>query len=228
MLLIIPAYNEAGIILNVIDDIKLHCNNVDYIVINDCSTDNTLEVLRENHIKYIDLPFNLGIGGAVQTGYKYAYMNNYDVAVQFDGDGQHMAEHVCDILKPLTDGQADIAIGSRFINKEGFQSSLLRRLGIKIISELVYKLSGIKVIDITSGFRAVNKKMMSVYAHNYVQDYPEPEAVVIAGKYGAKVKEVAVKMRERQFGVSSITPLGSIYYMIKVSISLIFARISIV
>ena len=223
-LLIIPAYNEQDSILNTIADIKNNGGDVDYIVINDCSTDKTKDVLQEAGIPFLDLPVNLGIGGGVQTGYRYALERDYDIAIQFDGDGQHCAEYLKDLIAPLAAGEADVAIGSRFIKKEGFQSSGLRRFGINFLSTLIQILCGTKIYDVTSGMRAVNKKMIAFFAREYAQDYPEPEAILAASMEGARIVEVPVQMRERSAGVSSINAFKPIYYMIKVSISLIVSR----
>lgn len=226
VLLIIPAYNEEESIENTILDIKNNTNDVDFIVINDCSTDNTVQVLQSLGVDYLDLPANLGIGGCVQTGYLYALENHYDIAIQFDGDGQHDAKYISDLIEPIANNEADIVIGSRFIDKEGFQSSAMRRFGIKFLSGFIKLLSRENVKDITSGFRATNKEMIALYAENYAQDYPEPEAILCAGLNGARIKEVPVTMRERQFGNSSIKPLKGAYYMIKVSCALIVDRIT--
>lgn len=226
ILLIIPAYNEQDSILNTIADIKDNGGDVDYIVINDCSTDATKSILRQSEVPFLDLPINLGIGGGVQTGYRYAQENNYDIAIQFDGDGQHCAAYLQDLIAPIVAGDADITIGSRFIRKEGFQSSGIRRLGINFLSSLIYLLCGTKIYDVTSGMRAVNKEMIAFFAREYAQDYPEPEAILAASLAGARISEVAVQMRERSGGVSSINALKPIYYMIKVSISLIISRLT--
>lgn len=225
-LLIIPAYNEQDSIWNTIMDIRSNGGDVDYIVINDCSTDGTKAVLKESGIPYLDLPINLGIGGGVQTGYRYAQENGYDIAIQFDGDGQHCAAYLSDLIAPIAAGEADITIGSRFIRKEGFQSSGLRRLGINFLSGLIHTLCGTKIYDVTSGMRAVNREMIAFFAREYAQDYPEPEAILAASLAGARIKEVPVQMRERAAGVSSIHALKPIYYMIKVSISLIVSRLT--
>ena len=160
VIIIIPAYNERDNILNTIADIKQNAPFVDYVVINDCSKDDTKEVLKNAQANFIDLPVNLGIGGGVQTGYRYALDNGYDIAIQFDGDGQHDASYIKKLIEPLENGQADIAIGSRFVEKEGFQSSALRRAGIKFLSALIHMLCGVKVYDVTSGMRAVNRKVI--------------------------------------------------------------------
>ena len=223
-LIIIPAYNEQGNILNTLKDIQFSVPDMDYIVINDCSTDETKKVLAKANANFLDLPVNLGIGGGVQTGYRYALENGYDIAIQFDGDGQHKAEYINDLITPIENGEADVTIGSRFIKQEGFQSSTLRRFGINFLSNIIYLLSGTKVNDVTSGMRACNRKLIAYFASNYAQDYPEPEALLASSLEGAKVKEIPVQMRERLSGKSSINSLRSIYYMIKVSIALFVHR----
>ena len=221
--IIIPAYNEAENIENVLNDISKNCPSVDTVVINDCSTDATIETLERLGARYISLPVNLGIGGGVQTGYIFARDNGYDIAVQFDGDGQHDAGYLHDLIEPLERGDADIAIGSRFIEKEGFQSTAMRRFGISFLSGLIRTISGVSVKDVTSGMRAANRKMIEFFAENYAQDYPEPEAVLASGLAGAKIVEVPVKMRDRLGGESSISPLKSVYYMIKVTLAIILS-----
>lgn len=226
ILFIIPAYNEQETIIDTIRDIQSHAPDADYIVINDCSKDRTREILQREQICYIDLPVNLGIGGGVQTGYRYALEQGYDIAIQFDGDGQHDAAYIKNLIAPIENGQADVVIGSRFISKEGFQSSALRRFGISFLSALIRFLCGVRVKDVTSGMRAVNRKMIEEYAHNYAQDYPEPEAILTAGLMKARIQEVPVRMHERQGGTSSINAIRSVYYMIKVSIALVMTRIT--
>jgi hypothetical protein len=226
-LVIIPAYNEADNIGAVLKNLTEYAPEMDYLVVNDCSIDKTVEILKEYNANYVDLPVNLGIGGGVQTGYLYAYKNGYDIAIQMDGDGQHDAKFLKALIKPIQDGQADVVIGSRYILKEGFQSSFMRRVGIKGLSILIKLTTGINVNDVTSGFRAINKDMIALFAHEYAQDYPEPEAIVMAVCHGAKVVEVPVRMNERAGGKSSISGLKSIYYMVKVSLSIMLLRISL-
>lgn len=226
VLVLIPAYNEQDNISDTITDIRENAQGADYIVINDCSTDATKMVLQTISADFIDLPVNLGIGGGVQTGYRYALEQGYDIAIQFDGDGQHDARYVKDLIAPLESGQADVVIGSRFIKNEGFQSSALRRMGIGFLSGLIRILCGVRVKDVTSGMRAVNRKMIEVFAADYAQDYPEPEAVLAAGMMHARVLEVPVQMRERRNGASSINAMKSVYYMLKVSLALIIERIT--
>lgn len=226
ILVIVPAYNEAGNIEKVIVELQEKCPQCDYVIINDCSTDQTRDILRRQGVSYLDLPANLGIGGGVQTGYRYALEQGYDVAIQFDGDGQHDAQYIPRLVAPLEREEADVVIGSRFLENEGFQSSAMRRLGIRFLSGLIYRLCGVRVRDVTSGMRAVNRKMIEVYARDYAQDYPEPEAILNAGLMGARVMEVPVQMRERQTGTSSINVFRSGYYMLKVSIALVIDRLA--
>lgn len=223
-LVIIPAYNEKDSIVNTVKDIKDNAQGFDYIVVNDCSTDNTYDVCVENGLKVINLPLNLGIGGAVQTGYLYAFQNGYDIAVQFDGDGQHDAAYLNEMADYLVKNECDMVIGSRFIEKEGFQSSGLRRIGIKYFTGLIKILTGKTITDPTSGMRMVNKKLLEKFTDEYPKDYPEPESVVTILSEKYKVTEIPVVMNEREEGVSSISLKNSVYYMIKVSFAILIAR----
>ena len=223
-LVIIPAFNEEGNLEKTIKDIKDNAPDFDYVIINDCSTDKTLEMCRRHGFSYLNLPVNLGIGGAVQTGYRYAYYHGYDIAVQFDGDGQHSASHLEDMVTTLIDTESDMVIGSRFIEKEGFQSSGLRRIGIKYFTGLIKLLTGKKITDPTSGMRMVNKKLLEKFTDEYPKDYPEPESVVTILYEKYKVTEIPVVMNEREEGVSSISLKNSVYYMIKVSFAILIAR----
>ncbi|MGI6616864.1 MAG: glycosyltransferase family 2 protein [Saccharofermentanales bacterium] len=215
VLIIIPSYNEQECIVGVVED--LMCHGYDYIVVNDGSTDNSVQLMKENRINYLDLPFNCGIGGAVQTGYKYAYENNYDIAVQFDGDGQHNAACIEKIIAPIINGLADMVIGSRFKESESkFKSTAIRRIGIRILSRLLYKMTGRKIVDMTSGFRAVNREIIKIFAEDYQSEYPEPVSNLEIAMAGYKIEEVGVIMHERKYGKSSITALKSAYYMFNV------------
>jgi glycosyltransferase involved in cell wall biosynthesis len=221
ILLIIPAYNEEKNILKTYSDIKNTNKKVDVIIINDGSKDKTEQICIDNHIPYISLIHNLGIGGAVQTGYKYAYENDYDVAVQFDGDGQHDARYINALVEPIISGQADFVIGSRFIgNISKFKSTTTRRVGIKIICFLVKLVTGKTVTDPTSGFRAANKEIVSLFANNYPQ-FPEPESIVTLIKNKYRILEVPVRMHERKAGISSIRAWKSVYYMTNVGLSVV-------
>lgn len=225
-LIIIPAYNEAGNIENVVNNLITNYPQYDYIIINDGSRDNTEKICLQNHYEVLNLPINLGIGGAVQTGYCYARDNDYDMAVQIDGDGQHDVAFLEGMIRLIEDGQADVVIGSRFVEKEGFQSSKLRRTGISFLSGLARILTGVKVKDITSGYRLVNRRFIQIFAQDYPSDYPEPEAVVIAAVHGGRIAEYPVVMRERENGESSITFKRSVYYMIKVTLAMLIRRLS--
>lgn len=224
-LVIIPAYNEKDSIVNTVKDIKDNAPGFDYVVVNDCSTDNTYDVCVENGLKVINLPLNLGIGGAVQTGYLYAFQNGYDIAVQFDGDGQHDAAYLNEMADYLVKNECDMVIGSRFIEKEGFQSSQLRRVGIVFFSKLITILTGTKITDPTSGLRMIGRNVMALFATDYPRDYPEPESVVAVLRRKMKVEEIPVIMKERTGGVSSISMKKSVYYMIKVTLAILIERI---
>lgn len=225
-LIIIPAYNEAESIEQVVDNLIENFPQYDYLIVNDGSTDNTAKICRENGYQVTNLPINMGIGGAVQTGYRYAYANDYDIAVQMDGDGQHDPSYLEQMLSYIENREADVVIGSRFVTKEGFQSSGIRRTGITFLSMLGLVLTGKRVKDITSGYRAVNRAFIKVFAEDYPFDYPEPEAMVMVATLKGKIKEYPVIMRERAGGTSSITPRKSIYYMVKVSLAMIIRKIS--
>ncbi len=223
-LIIIPAYNESENIVGTVRDIEENAPEFDYIIINDCSTDNTLEICKQNHFNYVNLPINLGIGGAVQTGYKYAKEYGYDLAVQVDGDGQHDPAFLQKMADYLEEHKLDMVIGSRFITNEGFQSSALRRVGIVYFTRLIHLLTGKTVTDPTSGLRMGGRKVIELFAENYPKDYPEPETAVTALNNGLKIEEIPVIMRARQGGVSSITMKKSVYYMVKVTIAIVIER----
>lgn len=223
VLMIIPAYNEEGNILSTVKSIKEYKNvKLDYLVVNDGSRDNTRKVLIENKLNFIDLPNNLGIGGAVQTGYKYAYNNGYDIAIQFDGDGQHDINYVNKLIDTINKDGYDMVIGSRFVgNDSEFKSTSTRRLGINILSFLLKVLTGKTIRDMTSGYRAVNRKIIEKFAIDYAFEYPEPITNLQVINDGYKVKEVSVGMKERKFGKSSINWYKSIYYMLNVGLSML-------
>lgn len=232
ILLIIPAYNEEENILAVCRKIEEYNEKqnvkLDYIVINDGSTDNTLKILKENDLNHINLVYNLGIGGAVQTGYQYAYENGYDIAIQFDGDGQHDVNYVPTICQPLIENKAQMCIGTRYLDKSAseFQSTFMRRLGKDIISFMIRLCCKKKITDPTSGFRAVNGQIIEIFAKDYPTEYPEPESTVkvLIDRYD--VVEVPVSMKERVGGKSSINPWKSIDYMFKVNLAVIIDSIN--
>lgn len=225
---IIPCFNEQDNIVNVIDDVLKNTPKGELwqpIVVNDCSKDNTLAVLEtDGRAVILDLPCNLGVGAAVQTGFKYASKNDFDYALKLDGDGQHRADYIPALLENLKNDEADFVIGSRFIdnNTKGFQSTSLRRIGIKLFQILIKVVSGYSPSDPTSGFRAYNRKALKFATHHYPSfDYPEPEEVVLMKKNNFRIKDVFTEMRERQGGVSSISLLKAVYYMFKVGFAIL-------
>ena len=221
-LVIIPAYNEAPNIVHTVESLKAACPDVDYVVVNDCSGDDTAKICEEHGYTYLNLPINLGIGGGMQTGYRYAAENGYDIAIQMDGDGQHNAEFLGEMADYLEKNDLDMVIGSRFIEKQGFQSSKARRIGINYFTGLIKLCTGQKITDPTSGLRLIGRRTIVQFAKKYPKDYPEPETVVAILKKGFKVAEIPVVMRERQGGSSSITLKKSVYYMVKVTLAILF------
>jgi glycosyltransferase involved in cell wall biosynthesis len=220
ILAIVPAFNEEEGLVRVSEQFN-GITDVDVVIINDCSKDATSDVGRKLGFNVIDLPCNLGIGGAVQTGYKYAFDNGYDIAIQVDGDGQHNPAYIKDLIQPIKEGRADLVIGSRYLKKEGFQSTLLRRVGINYFSYLIYLLQKKRITDPTSGFRACNRRVIELFSARYPNDYPEPESIVYLLRNNYKTEEVAVVMNERFGGESSINSFKSIYYMIKVTLAIV-------
>lgn len=229
ILVIIPCFNEQTSIKNLVGDInsvkKQHDLPIDILVVNDCSKDNTLLIVKSLNCLYLDLPVNLGIGGGMQSGYKYAFHNGYEYAVQMDGDGQHPATELPKLLNEALLNQSDVIIGSRFLQGKGFQSSFFRRVGIKYFKWLNRLLIGQIIHDSTSGFRVFNRKTLELVTQYYPDEYPEPEAIVLFGLRHLKMKEIPVEMCERQGGVSSIHSLRAVYYMFKVSLGIIFVYI---
>lgn len=225
LLVIIPAYNEASNIADVVLRVQKATDALSNIratvlVVNDGSTDSTSDCARATDAVVLDLPYNLGIGGAVQCGFRYARDKKFDMAIQIDGDGQHDPSFIHKLLSPLQEGTADMVIGSRFLNREGFQSTWLRRVGIRIFEWVNSAIIGQRITDNTSGFRAYNKQAIALLAEEYPSDYPEPEAVIVLGLRGFKICETPVVMRERQGGTSSIGSMSSVYYMAKVLLAI--------
>lgn len=227
VLIIIPVYNESANIKELIFELNSNYPDSDILVVNDCSTDNSGEIAESTKLAtVINLPINLGIGGCVQTGFKYAKKHNYNYALQFDGDGQHQVSEIKKIINPLKKGEADVVIGSRFNTKHnGYTTDKTRRIGIKIFEYLSYLLIKQRITDHTSGFRAYNKATINFLADNYPTDFPEPEVVINLGKNKFKIIEVFTQMMERQGGVSSIPLAKGPYYMIKVILSMIMASL---
>ncbi len=219
-LVIIPAFNEEGSIGKVVEGVKTHLPQVDALVVNDGSTDLTSEIAKAKGATVLDLPFNLGIGGAMQAGYKYAYEKGYDSAVQVDGDGQHDPKEIPKLLRTLGETNVDVAMGSRFIGDSDYKASAMRRVGILVLSKAVSVIVGEKLTDPTSGFRAANRRAIQLFSVNYPQDYPEPEAIVLLHQCRLKMKEIPVRINQRYSGESSITKLRSIYYMVKVLLAI--------
>ncbi len=216
---VIPAYNEEKSIAGVIRDVKGLGPGYHIIVINDSSRDGTTRNAEAEGAVVIELPVNLGIGGAVQTGFKYAFEHGFDVAVQVDGDGQHPPDQIPLLVEPLFRGEVDMMVGSRFLGG-GYRVTLMRGLGIRLISLFLRVTTGMSVRDATSGFRAVNRGLMDFFARTYPQDYPEPESLLLAFLKGFKVAEVPVRMNYRMYGNSSITPFRAAYYMTKVLLAM--------
>jgi glycosyltransferase involved in cell wall biosynthesis len=219
LLAIVPAYNEEAAVADVIREIRRAEAEIDILVIDDGSSDATAEVAHAAGARVARLPFNLGIGGAVQTGFRVAWDEGYDVAIQIDGDGQHPPEELPRLLSPLAEGRADYVIGSRFAQPSDYQAPRTRRSGILLLSWLVSRIVGRRMTDTTSGFRAAGRRAIELFAAHYPHDYPEVEATVIAARSGLRVIEVPVQMRARTAGRSSISPLQSIYYMVKVMLA---------
>lgn len=218
---IVPAYNEELAVPRVIDELRAFDPGLDIVVVDDGSVDRTAAVAAAKGARVLRLPFNLGIGGAVQTGFRFAFENDYDVAVRVDGDGQHDPSQLVRVLEPVLRGEADIAIGSRFASDEGgYRSSRARRVGIRLLAWVVSRIVGQRVTDTTSGFQAVNREGIALFARDYPHDYPEVEATVMVFRHRLRLCEVPVLMRERDSGRSSITALRSVYYMVKVLLAI--------
>jgi glycosyltransferase involved in cell wall biosynthesis len=217
---VVPAFNEAGSIRSVVAEIRDADLEFEVIVVDDGSTDGTDELARSAGATVLSLPYNLGIGAAVQTGLQYAYEHDFDLAVQIDGDGQHDARELRALLEPIAAGRADIAVGSRFAGARGYRASFARRAGIVLFAGVVSLIVRQRVTDTTSGFRAMNRRGIRLFANDYPHDYPEVEATVLVCRHGLRLVEVPVAMRQRENGRSSITAFRSLYYMGKVSLAL--------
>jgi glycosyltransferase involved in cell wall biosynthesis len=218
---IIPAFNEEHSIKDVVRSVnRLSGFTYDTIVINDNSTDGTSEKATWAGAVVIELPCRLGIGGAVQTGFKYALEKDYDACIQADGDGQHRVSDIPKLVQPIFNEGCDLVIGSRFVSGKDFDTTFMRALGIRIISIFLRIATGMRVKDTTSGFRAVSRRALQLFSSEYPQDYPEPESLVYAHKQGLKVTEIPTRMMTRKFGQSSITPVLAAYYMVKVLLAM--------
>jgi len=217
---IVPAYNEERNIGRVVSELRAFDGGLDVVVVSDGSTDGTAAAAEAAGARVLRLPFNLGIGGAVQTGFKYAWEHGYDLAVRCDGDGQHVPAELPKVIAPVVGGEADIAVGSRFAGGDGYRSSATRRVGIRLLATVVSAIARQRVTDTTSGFQALNRRALELFAADYPHDYPEVEGMVMTIKHRLRLVEVPVEMREREHGRSSITTLRSVYYMAKVLVAL--------
>ena len=223
---IVPAWNEAAAIGGVVDEILAFDPTIHVVVVDDASDDETASVAQRHGAKVLPLLFNVGIGGAVQTGFRYARDEGYEIAVRLDGDGQHDASELGKLIGPVRVGEADLVIGSRFVDPGGtYRPPFARRMGIRVFARLVSLLGGQKVTDTTSGFSAMNRAGIELFALEYPHDYPEVEATLVALRSGLRLVQVQVDMRERQAGTSSITFVRSLYYIVKVMLALLVASL---
>jgi glycosyltransferase involved in cell wall biosynthesis len=223
---VVPAFNEAGAIGRVVEEIHAFDPSFDVVVVDDGSTDATAAVAEASGASVVSLPFNVGIGGAVQAGFRYALAEGYEIAVRLDGDGQHDASELSKLLTPLERGEADLVIGSRFVDPGGsYRPPLARRIGIRVFARLVSLLGGQRVTDTTSGFLALDRVGIQLFAAEYPHDYPEVEATLVALRSGLRLSQVQVDMRERETGASSITFVRSLYYVVKVTLALLVASL---
>lgn len=220
-LIIIPAHNEEENLKTLIPEIRQNVSDMDIVVINDYSTDRTSELARELGVNVVDLPCNLGYGGAVQTGFKYAMKNNYDYCVQIDGDGQHDPSGIASLIDELHSNGTDVALGSRFLGRADYHIPFARRLGMMLFSKIIKMLSGLKITDPTSGYQALNSRVIKFFANdNYPIDYPDADTLIMLNFSGFKVKEVPVTMRERTFGESMHNNLKAFYYVFKMFLAI--------
>jgi glycosyltransferase involved in cell wall biosynthesis len=221
-LAIVPAFNEARSLPRVLEALRAAAPGWDVAVVDDGSTDETAAVAcRGGADAVLRSPVNLGIGGAVQTGYLWARDHGYDLAAQVDGDGQHDPRHLAAAAAPILEGRADLVVGSRFLSGEGFRSTALRRAGIRYLSWFLRLRCGVRVTDPTSGFRVAGRRAIELFAAEYPSDYPEPEAIALAVRCGQRVLEVPARMEARQHGASSIDAWRTAYYLVKVSLALL-------
>jgi len=228
LLIIIPCYNEEASLPSLLAglaELSLPDYDITPLIVNDCSVDNTAAIARQHHVKVLDLPINLGIGGAVQSGLLYAFANNYDLSIQMDGDGQHPPAELIKLLNCRETTNANLVIGSRFIERQGFQSSFTRRLGIGYFYRLNRFFTGKQIFDSTSGYRLFDRKAIALAANYYPDDYPEPESLVYFARAGLSIHETPVVMAGRSAGKSSIRNFTSLYYCIKVTIAMFFSAI---
>jgi glycosyltransferase involved in cell wall biosynthesis len=217
---IVPAYNEERNLGRLLAELHALDPGLEVVVISDGSTDRTAAVAAAAGAHVVQLPFNLGIGGAVQTGFRFAWERGYELAVRLDGDGQHDPAQLPAVVAPVVAGEADLAIGSRFIGEGGYRSSAARRIGIRVLARVVSMIARQRLTDTTSGFQALNRRAIALYAADLPRDYPEVEGLVMAIRHRIRVQEVPVTMREREHGRSSIGSVASVYYMVKVLLAI--------
>jgi len=223
---VVPAWNEEGAIGGVVDEIRAFDPTIEVVVVDDASSDATADVAEAHGATVLRLLFNVGIGGAVQTGFRYAHDEGYDIAVRLDGDGQHDAAELDKLLARVRESEVDLVIGSRFVDPSGaYRPPFARRMGIRIFARTVSFLGGHRVTDTTSGFVALNRRGIELFAEEYPHDYPEVEATLVALRSGLRLDQVQVDMRERQAGTSSITFVRSLYYIVKVMLALLVASL---
>jgi len=224
ILAIIPAYNEAKSIAAVIDNIRTSVPQADIIVVNDGSADTTENIAEAKGTIVLNLPYNMGIGGAVQTGYKFAAQNGYDIAVQVDADGQHPVNEIPRLVEAITNHEADMVIGSRYVEMSEKEASFTRAMGKWVLAKVITLLTGQRITDSSSGFRVINQRVICLFSHRYPRDYPEPESIALLIREGLRVKEIPVEMNGRTSGRSSITMLKGIYYVIKVTLAILIDK----
>lgn len=222
---IIPAFNEEGAIGNLLDELKQYVPELDVVVINDGSTDYTALLAREKGVKVLDLPCNLGVGGAVQAGFRYAYDQGYQYVIRIDGDGQHPPAEIPKLINAMKVGNDDLIIGSRFTGEHSYVSTLFRFVGIKILAIFLSSICKSPVTDPTSGFWMVNRKLLYYFSNDYPMEYPEPESIALLRRQGFSFREEPVTFRPRTTGFSTIGVWGTVYYMMKVGLALIIDRI---
>jgi glycosyltransferase involved in cell wall biosynthesis len=219
-LVIVPVFNESGSIRKVICRLRRALPEYDLLVVDDGSTDDTVRQVPPG-IPVVSLPFNLGIGGAMQTGYRYAALHGYDIAVQVDGDGQHRPSEVRRLVEHLGEGEVDLVVGSRFLEETRYKQTLVRKLGSLVLRSIIRVLVGMDLTDCTSGFRAANRRVILAFAHWYPEDYPEPEVILLLRRAGYRIGELGVRMRHRRTGRSSIGLFRGVFYVLKVTICLL-------
>ncbi len=223
-LVVIPAFNESASVGTLVQRLHRALPGVDLLVIDDGSTDSTARAV-PGFVRVVSLPFNLGIGGAMQTGYRFAAMNGYDIAIQVDGDGQHRPSEVARLIDTLVKGEADMVLGSRFLEGTRYRQTFLRMSGIRLLGLLIRALTGLDLTDCTSGFRAVNRRVIRAFAHWYPEDYPEPEVVLLLHRAHFRIIEAPVRMRQRRAGATSIPLMKGTFYMVKVVTALLLDMI---